>query len=80
MEFYREYNDLIMHCLDDGMRKFGIVPLGEKGMLVQYLLEHRYGIRDIVPMGRSAGLPVKWLLWAGSAALRQVPVWCPTIL
>lgn len=48
MEFYREYNDLIMHCLDDGMRKFGIVPLGEKGMLVQYLLEHRYGIRDIV--------------------------------
>lgn len=44
---YKEFINIITKCLDKGINKFAILPFGENGMLLKYILESRYRITDI---------------------------------
>ena len=45
---YREFNNIIINCLNKGAKKYAIVPFGENGMLLKQILQERYGITDIL--------------------------------
>lgn len=45
---YREFNRIIIDCLNKGGRKFVIAPFGENGMLLKQILQERYNITDVL--------------------------------
>lgn len=45
---YKEFNNIIINCLNKGAERFALVPFGENGMLVKQILQERYNISDIL--------------------------------
>ena len=45
---YKEFNNIVLNCLSNGIERFAIVPFGENGMLLKQILQERYNISDII--------------------------------